>query len=93
MSVHSIVDELVASMPSDMPDLKEATNHLAPLNLPAQIVIYYPERQDRLGWVVRETPSDQETEHQASSDGFFLFCLLLNRILQKHRLSELNGIA
>ena len=42
-------------MPSDMPDLKQATNHLAPLTLPAQIVIYYPERQDRLGWVVRDT--------------------------------------
>ena len=55
MSVYSIVDELVASMPSDMPDLKEATDHLAPLNLPAQIVIYYPERQDRLGWVVGDT--------------------------------------
>ena len=53
--IYSIVDELVASMPSDMPDLKQATNHLAPLTLPAQIMIYYPERQDRLGWVVRDT--------------------------------------
>ena len=55
-------------MPSDMPDLKQATNHLAPLTLPAQIVIYYPERQDRLGRVVRYIcveSSNQQVAHSA----------------------------
>ncbi|KAI1350266.1 hypothetical protein F5Y01DRAFT_326639 [Xylaria sp. FL0043] len=56
IALHTIIDEMVASMPSDMPDLKEATNHLAPLNLPAQILMYYPE-QGRMGFVdSSETP-------------------------------------
>ncbi|KAI1155275.1 FAD/NAD(P)-binding domain-containing protein [Nemania diffusa] len=56
IALHTITDEIVSSMPSDMPDLKEATNHLAPLDLPAQILMYYPE-QDRMGFVdSSETP-------------------------------------
>lgn len=39
--------------PSDMPDLKSSTNHLAPLNLPAQLSLYYPGREGRLGIQVR----------------------------------------
>jgi hypothetical protein len=39
-------------MPSDLPDLEEATNHLAPLKIPAQIAIYYPEKKQKLGWEV-----------------------------------------
>ena len=45
----SIIDQITAAFPSDMPDLKEATNHLAPLDLPAQIGLYYPGREGRLG--------------------------------------------
>ncbi|KAJ2972169.1 hypothetical protein NUW58_g9240 [Xylaria curta] len=56
IALHTIIDDIVSSMPSDMPDLKEATNHLAPLNLPAQILMYYPE-QGRMGFVDSpETP-------------------------------------
>lgn len=50
---HSIVDKLASSFPSDLPDFKEATNHLAPLNLPAQIGLYFPGREGRLGVEVR----------------------------------------
>ena len=32
-----------------MPDLKESTNHLAPLTLPTQIGLYYPNQGGRLG--------------------------------------------
>lgn len=50
---HSIVDELQSSFPADLPDFKEATNHLAPLKLPAQIGLYFPGREGRLGVEVR----------------------------------------
>ncbi|PYI02348.1 FAD/NAD(P)-binding domain-containing protein [Aspergillus sclerotiicarbonarius CBS 121057] len=33
-----------------MPDLRESTNHLLPLSLPAQISLYFPGREGRLGW-------------------------------------------
>jgi hypothetical protein len=46
---YSIIDQIAAAFPSDMPDLKEATNHLAPLKLPAQIGLYFPGREGRLG--------------------------------------------
>ena len=49
----SIVDELAKAFPEDVPDLKEATDHLAPLNLPAQIGLYFPGREGRLGVQVR----------------------------------------
>lgn len=49
----SIIDRLVSSFPDDMPDLKEATNHLTPLDLPAQITMFYPDRDDRVGFQVR----------------------------------------
>ncbi|CAJ2509624.1 Uu.00g146500.m01.CDS01 [Anthostomella pinea] len=48
----SIVDDLLLSVCSDMPPLRESTNHLAPLNLDAQIALYYGGR--RLG--VQNTP-------------------------------------
>ncbi|KAL4976937.1 FAD/NAD(P)-binding domain-containing protein [Aspergillus desertorum] len=54
IAIHSIIDQITASFPSDMPDLKEATNHLAPLRLPAQIGLYYPGREGRLG--VQDSP-------------------------------------
>ncbi|KAL3417499.1 early conidial development-2 [Phlyctema vagabunda] len=50
IAIHSIIDRLVSSFPSDMPDLREATNHLAPLTLPVQIAMFYPDRTDRVGF-------------------------------------------
>ncbi|KAI0439971.1 FAD/NAD(P)-binding domain-containing protein [Xylaria telfairii] len=49
IAIHTILDDLAASFPSDMPDLKSSTNHLAPLNLPVQLSLYYPGREGRLG--------------------------------------------
>lgn len=46
----SILDDLAAAFPPDMPDLKESTDHLKPLNLPAQIGLYFPGREGRLGF-------------------------------------------
>ncbi|KAI9151435.1 fad binding domain [Paramyrothecium foliicola] len=54
IGIHTIVDQLQASFPSDMADLKEATNHLAPLTLPAQMGLYFPGRPGRMG--VEDTP-------------------------------------
>ncbi|KAJ5124077.1 FAD/NAD(P)-binding domain-containing protein [Penicillium bovifimosum] len=54
IAIHSIIDQLAEAFPSDMPDLKEATNHLAPLKLPAQIGLYFPNREGRLG--VQDSP-------------------------------------
>ncbi|RYP90387.1 hypothetical protein DL770_003471 [Monosporascus sp. CRB-9-2] len=54
IAIHSIIDELAQAFPADMPDLKEATDHLAPLDLPAQIGLYFPGREGRLG--VQSTP-------------------------------------
>ncbi|KAF7502831.1 hypothetical protein GJ744_005010 [Endocarpon pusillum] len=54
IAIHSIIDDLASSFPSDVPDLKESTNHLAPLTLPAQIGLYYPGREGRLG--VQDSP-------------------------------------
>ncbi|KAL8923178.1 MAG: hypothetical protein Q9208_004741 [Pyrenodesmia sp. 3 TL-2023] len=54
IGLHTIIDELAESFPSDVPDLKESTNHLAPLTLPAQIGLYFPGREGRLG--VQDSP-------------------------------------
>ncbi|KAL6818059.1 hypothetical protein GGI42DRAFT_347320 [Trichoderma sp. SZMC 28013] len=40
IALHTITDELVASMPSDMPDLRQATDHMSPLKIPTQICLY-----------------------------------------------------
>ncbi|MCJ1286800.1 hypothetical protein MMC26_006146 [Xylographa opegraphella] len=47
---YSIVDALLASYPSDMPDMRASVNHLTPLKLPAQITVYTNSRQDRFGF-------------------------------------------
>lgn len=52
----SIIDRLVKSFPDDMPDLRAETNHLAPLTLPAQISMFYPESKHRLGFEVCKIP-------------------------------------
>lgn len=57
--LYSIIDQITAAFPSDMPDLKEATNHLAPLTLPAQIGLYFPGREGRLGVQVVSTVEKQ----------------------------------
>lgn len=49
---NSIIDKLSSSFPSDMPDLRASTNHLAPLKLPVQIAVYLPGRKDRVGFQV-----------------------------------------
>jgi 2-polyprenyl-6-methoxyphenol hydroxylase-like FAD-dependent oxidoreductase len=54
IGIHTIVDELQSCFPDDMADLKEATDHLAPLNLPAQMGLYFPGRPGRMG--VQDTP-------------------------------------
>ncbi|KAI3331460.1 FAD/NAD(P)-binding domain-containing protein [Xylariaceae sp. AK1471] len=50
IAMHSIVDDLVSAFPSDMPDLRDSTNHLKPLKLPAQLSMYVPGREDRWGF-------------------------------------------
>ncbi|KAI0172768.1 FAD/NAD(P)-binding domain-containing protein [Hypoxylon sp. FL1284] len=50
IAMHSIVDDLVSAFPSDMPDLRTSTNHLAPLKLPAQLSMYMPGREGRWGF-------------------------------------------
>ncbi|KAJ8124210.1 hypothetical protein ONZ43_g6 [Nemania bipapillata] len=50
IAMHSIVDNLVAAFPSDMPDLRDSTNHLQPLDLPAQLSMYMPGRESRWGF-------------------------------------------
>lgn len=40
LGLHSMLDELVAAMPNDMPSFGEAVDHLRPLMLPAQIAFY-----------------------------------------------------
>ncbi|RYP81858.1 hypothetical protein DL769_001818 [Monosporascus sp. CRB-8-3] len=53
----SITDDLIASMPSDLPDLKESTDHMSPLKLPTQICLYPAESAVRVGWQdSQETP-------------------------------------
>ncbi|KAJ5687567.1 hypothetical protein N7536_010186 [Penicillium majusculum] len=50
IALHSIIDRLSSSVPSDLPDLRESTNHLSPLKLPPQIAMYLPGRTDRVGF-------------------------------------------
>ncbi|PKK43459.1 hypothetical protein CI102_11825 [Trichoderma harzianum] len=50
IALHTITDELVASMPSDMPDLRQATDHMSPLKIPTQICLYPAESNVRVGW-------------------------------------------
>lgn len=47
-----MVEALLDIMPSDLPDLRESTNHLLPLKLPGQLAIYLPGREDRWGFQV-----------------------------------------
>lgn len=49
ISIHTIIDQLISILPSDMPDLEESTNHLAPLTLPAQLVWYHGYREGKFG--------------------------------------------
>lgn len=50
----SILDELQNSVPSDLPDLREAVNHLSPLDLKTQICFYTGGAEQRVG--VQDTP-------------------------------------
>ncbi|KAF1829264.1 FAD/NAD(P)-binding domain-containing protein [Decorospora gaudefroyi] len=50
IALHTITDDLIASMPDDLPDLKQATNHMLPLKLPTQICLYPAESNMRVGW-------------------------------------------
>ncbi|KAJ4265953.1 hypothetical protein NW762_003926 [Fusarium torreyae] len=44
-------------MPDDLPDLKQAVDHIRPLNLPTQICLYPAETENRVGWEdCAETP-------------------------------------
>ncbi|KAJ5188314.1 Monooxygenase FAD-binding [Penicillium cf. griseofulvum] len=45
-----ILDDLVSSLPSDLPDVREATNHLAPLTLPGQFRYYYGGKDQGYGF-------------------------------------------
>lgn len=56
------MDSLLATFPSDMPDLKASTNHLLPLDLPAQLAMYTPGREDRWGFQVRTHLSQRVIE-------------------------------
>ena len=49
---NSIIDQFLAILPEDMPDLKESTDHLAPLNLRHQFAYYHGGREDKLGFEV-----------------------------------------
>lgn len=40
---------MVASFPSDMPDFRAATSHLAPLDIPCQMTMYYSGTEGRMG--------------------------------------------
>ncbi|KAF1935371.1 FAD/NAD(P)-binding domain-containing protein [Clathrospora elynae] len=50
IAMHSIVDDLLSIFPNNIPDLKVSTNHLAPLNISAQLSMYLPGREDRWGF-------------------------------------------
>lgn len=49
----SIIDQFLSILPEDMPDLKESTDHLAPLKLRHQFAYYHGGREDKLGFEVR----------------------------------------
>ncbi|KAH6974602.1 hypothetical protein BKA56DRAFT_490716 [Ilyonectria sp. MPI-CAGE-AT-0026] len=54
IAIHTIVEELLASLPDDLPDLKKATDHLAPLTLRHQFAYYYGGKEERYG--IEESP-------------------------------------
>ncbi|KAL8648962.1 MAG: hypothetical protein Q9226_005777 [Calogaya cf. arnoldii] len=54
IGLHTIINDLQKAFPSDVGDLKAATDHLQPLDLPAQIGLYFPGMEGRLG--VEDTP-------------------------------------
>ncbi|KAJ1335018.1 salicylate hydroxylase [Microdochium nivale] len=54
IGIHTIIDKLQSGFPEDMVPLKEATDHLQPLDLPAQMALYFPGRAGRMG--VEDTP-------------------------------------
>ncbi|KAI1643699.1 putative monooxygenase [Daldinia loculata] len=41
LGVHTILDDLVSSIPDDLPPIKESITHLSPLKLEAQIAFYF----------------------------------------------------
>ncbi|RYP10537.1 hypothetical protein DL764_000590 [Monosporascus ibericus] len=47
---HVVINKLTSSVPSDLPGLRDSTNHLEPLKLPAQVAMYMPGRMDRVGF-------------------------------------------
>ncbi|CEJ90168.1 hypothetical protein VHEMI05968 [[Torrubiella] hemipterigena] len=49
IALHSILGDLKASFPDDMPDMLRATSHLAPLDLPAQMAFYVDDHSGRTG--------------------------------------------
>ncbi|KAL5402960.1 hypothetical protein PMIN06_003017 [Paraphaeosphaeria minitans] len=49
IALHTIVDEFLSALPPDMPDLRESTNHLAPLDLRHQFAYYYGGREGCFG--------------------------------------------
>ncbi|KAI4223099.1 MAG: hypothetical protein L6R36_005664 [Xanthoria steineri] len=53
IGLHTIINDLQKAFPSDVGDLKAATDHLQPLDLPAQIGLYFPGMEGRLGVEVR----------------------------------------
>ncbi|KAI2466939.1 putative monooxygenase [Annulohypoxylon bovei var. microspora] len=52
IGIHSLLDELASSIPQDMPPIKEAVNHLSPLNLEVQMGLYAKDGRR----VVQSTP-------------------------------------
>ncbi|KAF2258399.1 FAD/NAD(P)-binding domain-containing protein [Lojkania enalia] len=49
IALHTIIDEFLSALPADMPDLKESTDHLAPLDLRHQFAYYYGGRDGCFG--------------------------------------------
>lgn len=43
---------MISAFPADMPDLKESTNHLAPLTIPAQVAVHFNGTPGRVGFEV-----------------------------------------
>ncbi|KAI2631412.1 putative monooxygenase [Hypomontagnella submonticulosa] len=52
IGLHTLLDELVESIPQDMPPFKEKVNHLWPLKLEAQLGLYFQGQR----FVVESTP-------------------------------------
>lgn len=43
---------MISAFPADMSDLKESTNHLAPLTIPAQVAVHFNGTPGRVGFEV-----------------------------------------